>query len=94
MVCKAVPGGTSFEVWVQPRASRNQVSGIQGQTIKVRVAAPPVNGEANEALIRFLAKQLDVPRRAVTIQCGHHGRRKTMQVEGLGPEETRKRLGV
>jgi uncharacterized protein (TIGR00251 family) len=82
------------EVWVQPRASRDEVSGLQGEAVKVRLAAPPVEGRANDALVRLLAKRLGVPRTAVGIVRGQAGRRKTVRVEGLGPEETRKRLGV
>jgi len=82
------------EVWVQPRASRDEVSGLQGEAVKVRLTAPPVEGRANDALVRLLAKRLGVPRAAVGIVRGQAARRKTVRVEGLGPEETRKRLGV
>jgi hypothetical protein len=91
---RAVDGGTAVELWVQPRASSDEVNGLRDGAVKVRVSAPPVDGRANDALLRFLAKHLGVPRRALEIVRGQAGRRKTVRVEGLGPEETRKRLGV
>ncbi|MFU8858671.1 MAG: DUF167 domain-containing protein [Deferrisomatales bacterium] len=83
-----------MEVWVQPRASRDEIAGLQGDAIRVRLTAPPVDGEANEALVRFLARRLGVARRAVTLVRGQSGRRKALRIEGLPPEEVRRRLGV
>ena len=54
-------GGAAFPVRVVPRASKNEISGRQGEAVKIRLAAPPVEGAANEALIDFLAKILEVP---------------------------------
>lgn len=85
---------SSLEVWVQPRASKNEVVGLQGGAIKIRVAAPPVDGEANAALVRYLAKALGVPRSAVVVARGQTGRRKLVHVEGLDQAETLRRLGV
>lgn len=87
-----VAGGCSLEVWVQPRASKDQVAGLQGDALKVRVAAPPVDGEANDALIRFLAKSLGVPRSGVRIQRGEAGRRKSLFIAGLSAAEARRLL--
>ena len=83
-----------IEIWVQPRASRNEVVGRQGGALKIRVAAPPVDGEANEALLRFIAKSLGLPRRAVAIVRGASGRRKSVRVRGLAPDQVAERLGV
>ena len=83
-----------IDVWVQPRASRDEVVGRQGGAVKIRVAAPPVEGEANEALLRFLAKKLGLPRRAIEIVHGASGRRKSVKVRGLAPGEVAQRLGV
>lgn len=94
MAVEPADGGALLEVWVQPRASRDGVAGFHGERLKVRVAAPPVDGEANEALTRFLAKALGVPRSAVTIVRGHTGRHKSVRVTGLTPEEVRARLGL
>ena len=74
-------GGVLLRLQVQPRASRTEVVGLHGDAIKVRLAAPPVDGAANDELIRFLAKALDIPRGAVRLVSGASGRRKQMQVD-------------
>lgn len=81
---KAVPGGVELALHIQPRASRTEVAGAHGDALKIRLAAPPVDGEANAELVRFLAKTLKVPKSAVTIVRGATGRRKTVQVLGVG----------
>lgn len=84
--------GTRISVRVQPRASRNRVDGIHGSHVKIRLTAPPVEGAANEALVKFLADLLDVPKRDITIVRGHRGREKVVEVEGLTPAEVRERM--
>jgi len=68
---------------VASRARRTEVAGRHGDGIRVRIAAPPVNGAANAELTRFLAERLGVPRRAVTIVSGTGGRRKIVEIAGL-----------
>jgi uncharacterized protein (TIGR00251 family) len=68
--------------------------GTLGDELKIRVAAPPVGGEANEELVRFLAKRLGVPRSAVTIVSGSGSRSKVAAVEGIGTGEAAARLGI
>lgn len=85
---------TRLAVWVQPRAARTEVAGHYGNAIKIRIAAPPVDGAANEELVRFLAKALSVPRGAVRLKSGAAGRRKILEVEGLELGEVEQRLGV
>ena len=70
-------------VHVVPRARTTAVSGRHGDALKIRLAAPPVNGAANDELVRFLAEQLGVPRNAVTIAAGHTSRRKTVKITGI-----------
>ena len=70
-------------VHVQPRARRTESAGRHGDAFKVRLAAPPVDGAANEELVRFLAETFGVPRRAVRITAGLTGRRKTVEIDGL-----------
>jgi len=60
----------------------------------VRVSAPPVEGAANEAILHLLARSLDLPRRAVTLVSGEHGRAKRVRIVGLGVDEVRARLGL
>jgi uncharacterized protein (TIGR00251 family) len=76
------PSGVRFGVRVQPRASRNEVSGIREGRLVVRVTAPPVDRAANEAVVRLLAEWLDVPRAAVRIVGGETGRTKVVEIAG------------
>ncbi len=81
---KEVPGALELAVLVQPRASRTRVVGEHDGLLKIQLAAPPVDGEANAALLEFLAKRLGVPRRQVSLVAGDAARRKRVRVEGLG----------
>ena len=73
-------------VQVQPRASRSEVAGRYGDAVKIRLAAPPVDGAANEELVRFVAELLKVPKSAVTITAGHTAKRKTLEIAGVTPD--------
>ena len=79
-------GGVRFEVQVAPRASRETILGAHDGALKIALTAPPVDGEANAALIAFLAKRFGVPKRAVTIASGKTSKRKTVEVEGATAE--------
>jgi len=70
-------------VHVVPRARVTAVAGRHGDALKIRLAAPPVDGAANGELVRFLAERLGLPRSAVTIATGQGGRRKTVKIEGV-----------
>jgi uncharacterized protein (TIGR00251 family) len=76
------PEGATFLVRVQPRARKNAVLGELGDALRVALQAPPVEGRANEALIRFCAEMFSVPRSAVTIASGEHGRNKRVVIAG------------
>ena len=76
-------GAVRFAVHVQPRASRSEIVGMHGDAMKVRLAAPPVDGAANEALVELIAESLGVARRAVRIASGASSRAKTVEVEGV-----------
>lgn len=79
-------------VHVQPRARRTEVAGLHGDAVKVRLAAPPVDGAANEELVRFVAESLGVPRAAVRVAAGATSRRKTLEVEGVDGARARRLL--
>ena len=79
-------------VHVQPRAPRTGVVGAHGDAVKIRLAAPPVDGAANEELVRFLAERLGVRRSAVTIVKGMTARRKTVRVAGMTAATARRAL--
>jgi len=80
-------GAFSFDVRVVPRASQSAVAGEHGGALRVRVAAPPVDGAANEELVRTLAKALNVPPRAVEIVSGLSSKTKRVRVRGADVEQ-------
>jgi uncharacterized protein (TIGR00251 family) len=84
--------GVVLELLVQPRASRTRVVGEHEGRLKVQLAAPPVDGEANAALVAFLADALDVRKADVVLLRGETGRRKTVRVRGLAAGEASARL--
>ena len=88
----AAAGGTLLDVRVLPRAPRSSVAGVRDGALLVRLAAAPVDGEANAALLVLLADALDVPRRAITLVAGERARRKRLRIDGLSPEAVRARL--
>jgi uncharacterized protein len=88
------PDGITFAVKVHPRARQNAVAGELGDSLKLSLTAPPVEGRANEACINFLANLLKVPRSSVTIASGQNSRRKVIRVSGLSADEVQKRLGI
>jgi len=85
-------GTCLFEVRVVPRSSRNKIAGAEQGVLKVKVAAPPVEGEANEEFREFLADCLDIPKRNLSIVRGEASRRKRVKVTGLSAGEVRRRL--
>jgi uncharacterized protein (TIGR00251 family) len=77
----------TLNVRVIPRARKTECAGFRDDVLVVRVAAPPVEGAANDALIEFLSSAFDVPRRAVQILGGDHGRRKRVAIDGVTAEQ-------
>lgn len=69
-----------LQVRVQPRASRDECSGVQGQHLKIRLTAPPVDGKANTGLIAFLAKRFKVPKSQVQLLSGETSREKRLRI--------------
>ncbi len=85
--------GSAIAVRVTPRASRNGIAEILADgTIKVHVAAPPVDGEANEELIRYLADVLNIPKSRLEIVAGQSGRDKLISVIDMDAETVHKRI--
>jgi uncharacterized protein len=76
-------------VRVIPRAKKTEISGERDGALVVRVAAPPVEGAANDALIEFFSSRLRVPRRAIRIVSGERGRLKRLAIEGVTAEDVR-----
>ena len=80
-------------VRVQPRSSENALVGWSGDTVKVRVTAPPVEGAANTACLSVLSKLLDVPLTHVSLVKGEHSRNKVVRILGLTEDQVQDRLG-
>jgi uncharacterized protein (TIGR00251 family) len=84
--------GAILTIHLQPRSSRTAWAGKHGNALKIRVAAAPVDGAANDELITFLARELDVPARAIGIESGLAGRRKRLVIRGLSARQLEARL--
>jgi len=80
---KPLPDGVELAILVQPRASRTRVVGEHDGLLKIQLAAPPVDGEANAALVEFVARQLGLSRRDVTLVAGDTSRRKRLRLSGI-----------
>lgn len=88
-----VAGGVRFDVRVAPRASRDAIVGVHDGALKVALTAPPVEGEANAALIALLAKKLGVAKRDVVLLRGETSRAKRVEVRGVGAAAVRDLAG-
>ncbi len=84
-------GRTTLTLHIQPGAKKTEVSGLHGDALKIRLAAPPVDGKANEALIGFVAKRLGVTKSAVSLKSGLSSRHKVLEVIDA-PADTVQRL--
>ncbi len=76
----------TLSIRIQPRASKNEIVRREGCGFKIRLTAPPVDGAANEALIRFLADTFSVPKSQVEIVSGHTAREKIVRINGVSQE--------
>jgi uncharacterized protein (TIGR00251 family) len=85
-------GGARFEVFAKPRASKSAIGGVRDGALVVSLAAPPVDGAANEELVRVLSARLGVKRSAISIASGAHGRTKIVDVADLAPDVVLDRL--
>lgn len=88
----AAAPGVVITVRVVPRASRSAIAGMRDDAWLVRLAAPPVDGAANDELIEVIARALGVPRRSVTIESGERSRRKLVRIVGLPADQIQARL--
>jgi len=86
-----LPSGV-LDIRVIPRAPRTRVDGMRGGAVLIRLAAPPVDGAANDALVAFLSEVLALPRRNIQIVSGENSRDKRVQIEGLDEATARARL--
>ena len=82
---------TTLTLHIQPGAKKTEVAGVHGDALKIRLAAPPVDGKANAALIAFVADRLGLAKSAVSLKSGQTSRRKVLEVTGA-PADTVARL--
>ena len=82
----AADGRITLTLHIQPGAKKTEFAGLHGDALKIRLAAPPVDGKANEALIRFVAETLALPKSAVSLKSGLASRRKVLEIQGATPE--------
>jgi uncharacterized protein len=91
---RPVTASCTLGIKVIPNAPRSQLAGWLGDTLKVKIHAPPLEGRANEALCGFLADNLGLRRRSVALVRGETGRQKLVRIEGLTLPEVKRRLTV
>ncbi|MRR15772.1 MAG: YggU family protein [Deltaproteobacteria bacterium] len=84
--------GLSFDIHVNPHASRAGIAGLADGMLKVKVTAPPVEGAANDACIGLISKKLGLRKSQMTIQAGAHGRKKTILVTDISKAELEQRI--
>ena len=89
---KSTSNGVLILLHLQPRASKNEIAGVHGDRLKIRLTAPPVDSKANEALRGFLAEKLGVSKNQVRIVKGEKSRKKDVAIYGVAVENVRKTL--
>lgn len=89
---KQTPPHCKLSFRIQPRASCDEIVGAYADGYKIRLTAPPVEGKANQHLMRFLAKRLDIAKSSLQLAHGLTGRNKVVEIEGLVESEARRRL--
>jgi hypothetical protein len=83
---------TLIKVYLQPKSSKNEIVGPYRDGIKVKVTAPPIEGKANEALIRFLTKEFRISPSCIEILKGRHSREKTLKISGVVDQDLVKKI--
>ena len=87
-------GGIRLEIKVQPRSARNSIAGEQDGRLKIKITAPPVEGEANKMLIEYLAQLCKLPKRNITIIKGDSSTYKLIELRGITREEFLRKLEI
>ncbi|WP_413586221.1 DUF167 domain-containing protein [Bdellovibrio sp. HCB274] len=89
-----IKGGVRLHLFIQPKSSKNQIVGPHNGLLKIKISAPPVDGEANAELIQFLSKFFKVAKRDVTLIKGDTGRSKTVEISGLTKSEAERLISA
>jgi hypothetical protein len=88
------PKGFILKILVQPKSAKNQIVGLHGDELKIKLTAPPVDNAANRMCLQFLAKQLDIPKSAVEILTGHSSRHKQLLIKAANPDMRRLKTDI
>ena len=91
-ILRRMEPSTRLRLRVSPGSRRSEIVGRYGDGWKVRVSAPPEGGRANDAVVELLSKQLEIPRRSISIVSGHGAREKVVQMDGIDLVESERRL--
>jgi uncharacterized protein (TIGR00251 family) len=83
----AADGRITLTLHIQPGAKKTEFAGRHGDALKIRLAAPPVDGKANEALVKFIAATLHLPKSSVMLKSGQTSRRKVLEISGAESSE-------
>lgn len=94
MISKQNDGSLWLSVYVQPGASKSEIVGPHGDSLKIRIKAPPVEGKANEALQEFLSQQLKISKRSIQVIKGELQRNKVVRIEGVSLEDIKSVLNI
>ncbi len=86
--------GVDVKIRAVPRASKNEIQGLYDDALKIRLTTAPVDGKANQALIKFLSKSLNVSKAQIQIEQGETSRHKTVHIDGLTKNEVMERLSL
>ena len=84
--------GIQFSAIIQPRSSINKICGLQGESLKIRLTSPPVDGAANKMCVKLLAKKLNISPSKIIIASGQKGRNKVLRIEGIDVSEFLKKI--
>lgn len=87
-------GGVRLHLFIQPKSSKDEIVGPHNGELKIKLTAPPVDGKANEALIKFLSDFLELPKKNLTLIRGDTGRHKVVEISGLSEPDLRSRLRI
>jgi len=84
--------GIQFSAIIQPRSSINKICGLQGESLKILLTSPPVDGAANKMCVKLLAKKLNISPSKIIIASGQKGRNKVLRIEGINVSEFFKKI--
>jgi uncharacterized protein (TIGR00251 family) len=86
--------GVRLHLWIQPGASKSEIIGPYNNCLKIKIAAPPVDGKANDEIIAFLSQKLKIPKKNIEILRGETGRKKCVEINDLDPDDLKKILNL